>query len=76
MNVRERFLTVMDGGRAAPPKWEFGYWGANYANWYREGLPKHRQPRLDDVHASAGNSPRCSSWAESRSRRSSSAPPE
>ena len=44
MNVRERFLTVMDGGAAASPKWEFGYWGANYANWYREGLPKHREP--------------------------------
>ena len=44
MNVRERFLTVMEGGAAASPKWEFGYWGANYANWYREGLPKHRQP--------------------------------
>jgi uroporphyrinogen decarboxylase len=45
MNVRDRFLTVMDGGMVASPKWEFGYWGANYANWYREGLPKLHEPR-------------------------------
>jgi hypothetical protein len=45
MNVRDRFRTVMSGGSAAPPKWEFGYWGASYAAWYREGLPRHREPR-------------------------------
>ncbi|HET6488053.1 MAG TPA: uroporphyrinogen decarboxylase family protein [Spirochaetia bacterium] len=45
MTVRERFREVMAGGKAAAPKWEFGYWGANYANWYREGLPRHRPPR-------------------------------
>ncbi len=45
MNVRERFREVMAGGKAAAPKWEFGYWGANYANWYREGLACRRPPR-------------------------------
>jgi hypothetical protein len=47
MNVRERFREVMEGFSTAvsPPKWEFGYWGANYATWYAEGLPRHRPPR-------------------------------
>ena len=47
MNVKERFREVMEGfsTSASPPKWEFGYWGANYANWYREGLPRHQTPR-------------------------------
>ena len=46
MNVRERFREVMEnfGAGAHPPKWEFGYWGANYENWYREGLPKKKPP--------------------------------
>jgi uroporphyrinogen decarboxylase len=35
----------MAGGKAAAPKWEFGYWGANYANWYREGLAERWPPR-------------------------------
>ena len=45
MNVRDRFREVMAGGKAAAPKWEFGYWGANYASWYQEGLERHHQPR-------------------------------
>jgi len=45
MNVRERFREVMAGGKAAAPKWEFGYWGANYANWYQEGLARRHAPR-------------------------------
>jgi len=44
MNVRERFATVMEGGAAAPPKWEFGYWGATCTNWYAEGLDRHAAP--------------------------------
>jgi hypothetical protein len=44
MNVRERFKTVMEGGKAAPPKWEFGYWGQTCTNWYAEGLPMHDEP--------------------------------
>ncbi len=45
MNARERFRTVMEGGRAAPPKWEFGYWGQTCTNWYAEGLPRRAEPR-------------------------------
>ena len=45
MNVRERFREVMAGRKAAAPRWEFGYWGANYANWYAEGLARRRPPR-------------------------------
>ncbi len=45
MNVRERFKTVMEGGEAAPPKWEFGYWGQTCTNWYAEGLAMHAAPR-------------------------------
>jgi len=45
MDVRERFRTVMEGGKAAPPKWEFGYWGATCTNWYAEGLAKRVEPR-------------------------------
>lgn len=44
MTVRERFATVMEGGRAAPPRWEFGYWGATCTNWYAEGLARHSEP--------------------------------
>ena len=32
--------------KAIPPKWEFGYWGENYENWYREGLPRRRYPAI------------------------------
>jgi len=47
MNVRERFREVMEdfGTSTRVPKWEFGYWGANYENWYQEGLPKKKPPR-------------------------------
>ncbi len=44
MTVRERFAAVMQGAEAAPPKWEFGYWGATCTNWYAEGLPKRAEP--------------------------------
>ena len=47
MNVRERFHEVMSfNPRAVPPKWEFGYWGENIENWYREGLPRRRYPAI------------------------------
>lgn len=56
MTVRERFHAVMAGGKAAAPKWEFGYWGANYANWYREGLARRRPPRpLTKITTSASS---------------------
>jgi uroporphyrinogen decarboxylase len=49
MNTRERFKEVMNFNTSvAPPKWEFGYWGANYDNWYEEGLPKKQYPRIPD----------------------------
>ena len=47
MNLRERFHECMDfNPRVSPPKWEFGYWGANYDNWYSEGLPRNRYPHV------------------------------
>src|SRR4030042_1087777 len=47
MNLRERFHEVMSFNLGAvPPKWEFGYWGQNIENWYREGLPRHLYPRI------------------------------
>ena len=47
MNVRERFREVMSFHTGvAPPRWEFGYWGGSYENWYREGLPEKKRPRL------------------------------
>lgn len=47
MNVRQRFHEVMSfHAGAVPPKWEFGYWGGSYENWYQEGLPRRRYPRL------------------------------
>jgi uroporphyrinogen decarboxylase len=47
MNTRERFREVMEnfGPRTSPPKWEFGYWGASYENWYAEGLPRRQPPK-------------------------------
>jgi hypothetical protein len=38
LNVRERYLAVMDFEPVGPPKWEFGYWAATLRRWYREGL--------------------------------------
>ena len=47
MNVRERFIEVMNfNTRVASPKWEFGYWGENYENWYEEGLPRINYPTV------------------------------
>lgn len=47
MNVRERFHEVMAfNTRVSPPKWEFGYWGENYENWYEEGLPRRKYPKI------------------------------
>jgi len=56
MNVRERFKTVMEGGSAAPPKWEFGYWGATCTNWYAEGLAMRAQPRPMTTVSTASSS--------------------
>ena len=52
MNTRERFLAVMDLQRVAPPKWEFGYWGATLRRWYEEGLA--RQKGIPDDLADGG----------------------
>jgi uroporphyrinogen decarboxylase len=38
LNVRERFLAVMNFEPVRPPKWEFGYWVGALRRWYREGL--------------------------------------
>ena len=47
MNARERFNEVMNfNTRVSPPKWEFGYWGENYENWYKEGLPRIDYPTV------------------------------
>ncbi len=47
MNVRERFMEVMNfNTRVAPPKWEFGYWGETIHNWYDAGLPRKNYPAL------------------------------
>lgn len=49
MNARERFLEIGAQNRKVRSlKWEFGYWGATMDNWYAEGLPVHRYPRLPD----------------------------
>ena len=49
MNVRERFHRVMSFNAGVPaPKWEFGYWGENYENWYEEGLPRINYPAVPD----------------------------
>ena len=41
MNMRERFLSIMD---FEPPDrtllWEWGYWGGTLERWYGEGLPR------------------------------------
>ena len=47
MNSRERFLETMRfNPKVSPNKWEFGIWGATMDNWYREGLPKKKYPRI------------------------------
>ena len=47
MNVRDRFKEVMSFNTGVtPPKWEFGYWGGSYENWYEEGLPEKHRPHL------------------------------
>ena len=48
MNDRERFLEVM---RFNPDvrtmKWEFGYWGETINNWYDQGLPQEKYPKIE-----------------------------
>ena len=47
MNTREQFLEVCDFNPKVPAlKWEFGYWGQTVKNWYAQGLPQRRYPRL------------------------------
>lgn len=45
MNLRERFLEVMNFNAGVPSmKWEFGYWGEVIDRWYADGLPKKNYP--------------------------------
>ncbi len=45
MNTRERFHETMAfRPGVVPPKWEFGYRGGSYENWYAEGLPRRSYP--------------------------------
>jgi len=47
MNLRERFLEVMNfNPSVSPPKWEFGYWGDTINHWYDEGLQKRNPPKI------------------------------
>jgi uroporphyrinogen decarboxylase len=47
MTLRERFHEVMNfNPQVHSIKWEFGYWGKTLNNWYADGLPKKRYPRL------------------------------
>jgi hypothetical protein len=47
VECRERFLEVMRFNPGVrPPKWEFGYWGETIDNWYAQGLPRRRYPKL------------------------------
>lgn len=47
MNLRERFLEIMDFNTEVPSiKWEFGYWGETIKNWYSAGLPCNGYPSL------------------------------
>jgi uroporphyrinogen decarboxylase len=47
MNLRERFLEIMDFNTSVRSlKWEFGYWGEVMDRWYVEGLPKHHYPTI------------------------------
>lgn len=51
MNVRERFLEVMNFNTSVHTvKWEFGYWGEVMDNWYEAGLPKIRYPEIPKGH--------------------------
>lgn len=49
MTELERFKRVMDFEQGIPaPSWEFGYWGLTIDNWYDEGLPKEKYPRIPE----------------------------
>jgi len=49
MNARQRFREIGKRSRGVRSmKWEFGYWGATVDNWYAEGLPLKKYPRLPD----------------------------
>jgi hypothetical protein len=51
MNLRERFLEVMQFNTSVPSlKWEFGYWGEVIDNWYDSGLPKNKYPEILKGH--------------------------
>jgi len=47
MNIREKFLSVINFGKTPEvPDWEFGYWYDTIQRWYGEGLPKVNPPDL------------------------------
>jgi len=47
MNTRERFHEVMSFNKdVSTIKWEFGYWGSTIKNWYNQGLPEKKYPKI------------------------------
>jgi uroporphyrinogen decarboxylase len=63
MNSRERFLEVMHftpGVRTL--KWEFGFWGENIKQWYREGLPKKYGTNLPSTITTVNASVYTTAW--------------
>jgi len=71
MNSRERFLEVMNfNPDVRTLKWEFGFWGENIAQWYREGLPEkygtNLPTRLTTVSASLYTTVWTHEWRKNR----------
>lgn len=70
MNVRERFLEVMDFNTSVVvPKWEFGYWGELIDTWYEQGLPRHDYPQVPTRITSPSMSMTNIAWHSLRSDR-------
>ena len=71
MNSRERFLEVMDFNTDVRSlKWEFGFWGENVNQWYKEGLPKkvgtNIPTRLTTINASLYTTVWTHEWRQNR----------
>jgi uroporphyrinogen decarboxylase len=63
MNSRERFLEVMRfNPEVRTLKWEFGFWGKNIKQWYREGLPKKYGTNLPTTLTTVNASVYTTAW--------------
>jgi uroporphyrinogen-III decarboxylase len=61
--TRELFLEVMNFNKSLRTlKWNFGYWGSTIKNWYRDGLPEEKYPKISTETINISYSLYTSAW--------------